>query len=97
MIIPFYTLIISVVGASLIIEPKSNVLVKSRKINIFLLGSFLIAISQISLNYFFISPLINTLILIFPIILVIFYYLILSVLTKFRLNLLWWLKNIMDT
>ena len=88
MIIPFYTLIISVVAASLIIEPKSNVLVKSRKINIFLLGSFLIAISQISLNYFFISPLINTLILIFPIILVIFYYLILSVLTKFRLNLL---------
>ena len=88
MIIPFYTLIIAVVGASLIIEPKSNFLIKFKKLNIFLLGSFLIAISQISLKYFFISPFINTLILIFPIILVIIYYLILSMLTKFRLNLL---------
>ena len=88
MIIPFYTLIIAVVGASLIVEPKSNFLIKFKKLNIFLLGSFLIAISQISLKYFFISPLINTLIIIFPIILVIIYYLILSMLTKFRLNLL---------
>ena len=88
MIIPFYTLVISLVGASLIIEPKSNLINKSRKLNIFLLGSFLIAISQISLNYFFISPLINTLILIFPLILVAIYYLLLNLFTNFKLNLL---------
>ena len=87
-IVPFYTLVISLVGASLIIEPKSNWLFKSHRLNIFLIGSFLIAISQISLNYFFISPFINTLILIFPLILVIIYYLLLNILTKFRLNLL---------
>ena len=88
MIIPFYTLVISLVGASLIIEPKSNLFNKSRKLNIFLLGSFLIAVSQISLNYFFISPLINTLILIFPLILVAIYYLLLNLFTNFKLNLL---------
>ncbi len=88
MIIPFYTLVISLVGASLIIEPKSGFLNKSRRLNVFLVGSFLIAIAQISLNYFFISPIINTLILIFPLILVIIYYLLLSLFTKFRLNLL---------
>ena len=88
MIIPFYTLIISLVGASLIIEPKSSFFSKSRRLNIFLIGSFLIAISQISLNYFFISPIINTLILIFPLILVIIYYLVLNIFTKFKLNLL---------
>ncbi len=87
-IIPFYTLVIALVGASLIIEPKSNFFGKSRKLNVFLMGSLLIAISQILLNYFFISSIINTIILIFPLILVILYYLILNIFTKFKINLL---------
>ena len=87
-ILPFYTLVISLVAGSLIIEPKSNYLFKAHRLNIFLLGSFLIIISQISLNYFFISSILNYLILFFPIILVIFYYIIISIYTKFRLNLL---------
>ncbi len=88
MIIPFYTLVISLIGASLIIEPKLNFFVKSHKINIFLMGSFLIAISQISLKYFFISTMINSLIILFPFILVVIYYLFLNIFTKFKLNLL---------
>ena len=88
MIIPFYTLVISLIGASLIIEPKSNFFIKSHKLNIFLLGSFLIALSQISLKYFFISTIINTLILFFPLFLVIIYYFFLNIFTKFKLNLL---------
>ena len=87
-IIPFYTLVIALVAASLIIEPKSSFLGKSRKLNIFLIGSFLIAVSQLLLKYFFISPIINVVILIFPLILVIIYYLILNIFTKFKLNLL---------
>ena len=87
-IIPFYTLVIALVAASLIIEPKSSILGKSRKLNIFLIGSFLIAVSQLLLKYFFISPIINVVILIFPLILVIIYYLILNIFTKFKLNLL---------
>ena len=88
MIIPFYTLVVSSIGASLIIEPKSNFFLKSHRINIFLLGSFLIALSQISLKYFFISTIINTLIIFFPLFLVIIYYLFLNIFTRFRLNLL---------
>ena len=87
-IIPFYTLVIALVAASLIIEPKSSILGKSRKLNIFLIGSFLIAVSQLLLKYFFISPIINVVILIFPLVLVIIYYLILNIYTKFKLNLL---------
>ena len=87
-IIPFYTLVIALVAASLIIEPKSSFLGKSRKLNIFLIGSFLIAVSQLLLKYFFISPIINVVILIFPLVLVIIYYLILNIYTKFKLNLL---------
>ena len=87
-ILPFYTLVISLIGASLVIEPKSRYFYRSHKLNIFLIGSFLIIISQISLKYFFISIIINYLILLLPIILVIIYYLCLSVFTKFRINLL---------
>ena len=87
-IIPFYTLVIALVAASLIIEPRSSFFGKSRKLNIFLIGSLTIAISQILLKYFFISPIINTIILIFPLILVIIFYLILNIFTKFKLNLL---------
>ncbi len=88
MIIPFYTLVVSLIGASLIIEPKSNFFLKSHRLNIFLLGSFLIALSQISLKYFFISTIINTLIIFFPLFLVVIYYLFLNIFTRFRLNLL---------
>ncbi len=87
-ILPFYTLIISLIGASLIINPKSSFFLKSHKLNIFLTGCAIIILSQISLNYFFISNLTNYLIILFPLILVAFFYIFLSILTKFKLNLL---------
>ena len=87
-ILPFYTLVISLIGASLVIEPKSKYFYKSHKLNIFLIGSFLIIISQISLKYFFISTYLNYFILLLPIILVVIYYLYLNLFTKFRTNLL---------
>ncbi len=88
LILPFYTLIISLIAASLIIEPKSKYFNKFHRINIFLLGSFIIILSQISLKFFLLSVGMVYTILILPLILVIFYYLFLLIFTKFRLNYL---------
>ena len=88
LILPFYTLIISLIAASLIVEPKSKYFFKFHKINIFLVGSFVIILSQISLKYFLSSINMIYLILSLPIILIFFYYLILLCITKFKLNFL---------
>ncbi len=87
-VLPLYTLIISLVSASLIIEPKKNFFQRSQKLNIFLIGTSTIILSQLSLKYFFISTNVSYFILSLPIILVIFYYLFLCVFTKFKLYLL---------
>ena len=88
LILPFYTLIISLIAASLIIEPKSKYFNKFHKINIFLIGSMIIILSQISLKFFLLSVSMIYIILILPLILVIFYYFLLLIFTKFRLSYL---------
>ena len=88
LILPFYTLIISLIAASLIIEPKSKYFNKAHKINIFFIGSLVIILSQISLKFFLLSVGMVYTILILPLILVIFYYFLLLMFTKFRLNYL---------
>ncbi len=87
-IIPFYTLIISLIAASLVIEPKSKYFLKFHKLNIFLLGILVITISQLSLKFFLNSINITYLILFLPIVLVFIYYFILLLFTKFKLNFL---------
>ena len=89
LILPFYTLIISLIAASLIIEPKSKYFNKFHKINIFFIGSLVIILSQISLKFFLLSVGMVYTILILPLILVIFYYFLLLIFTKFKLNYLW--------
>ena len=88
LVLPFYTLIISLIGASLILEPKAKYLMKFHKLNIFLTGTFVIILSQISLKFFLISIDMAYVILFLPIFLVLFFYLLLSMISKFRLNLL---------
>ncbi len=88
LVLPFYTLIISLIGASLILEPKAKYLMKFHKLNIFLTGTFVIILSQISLKFFLISINIAYAILFLPIFLVLFFYLLLSMISKFKLNLL---------
>ena len=88
LILPFYTLIISLIGASLIIEPKSKYFLKFHKLNIFLSGIIIIILSQISIKLFLYSINISYLILLLPIILVIIYYFLLLIITKFKLNFL---------
>ncbi len=87
-ILPFYTLIISLIAASLIIEPKSKYFYKLHKTNIFLIGTFIIILSQLSLKFFLNSINFAYIILLLPIILVIVYYIILLAITKLKLNYL---------
>ena len=87
-VLPFYTLIISLIAASLVIEPKSKYFMKFHKLNLFLIGIFVIILSQLSLKFFLDSINILYLILFLPIILVIIYYILLLIVTKFKLNYL---------
>ncbi len=87
-ILPFYTLIIALIAASLVIEPKSRYLMRFHKLNVFLIGISVIILSQLSLKYFLSSFNLLYLILFLPIILVIFYYILLLMFTKFKLNYL---------
>ncbi len=88
LVLPFYTLIISLVAASLIIEPKTKYFSRFHKTNIFLIGSLVIILSQISLKFLLASVSMVYLMLILPLILVIFYYFLLLIFTKFKLNYL---------
>ena len=86
LILPFYTLIISLIAASLIIEPKSKYLLKFHKLNIFLIGILIIILSQISLKFIFNSVNMVYLVHILPIILIIIYYFLLLIITKLKLS-----------
>ncbi len=88
LVLPFYILIISLIAASLVIEPKSKYFFKLHKINIFLIGVTIIIISQLSIKYFLNSMNISYLILSLPLILVFIYYIILLIVTKFKLGYL---------
>ena len=88
LILPFYTLVISLIGASLVIEPKTKYFVKFHKLNIFLIGVLTIILSQISLKFFLDSISISYLIILLPLILVFIYYFFILMITKFRLNFL---------
>ena len=88
LILPFYTLIIALVAVSLILEPKSKYLIKFHKLNIFLLGVFIIILSQLSLKFIHSSIMIASFIIFLPITLIFVYYLLLNIKTKFKLSLL---------
>ena len=88
LILPFYTLIIALIASSLIIEPKSKYFSKFHKLNIFLVGSFIIIFSQVSLKLLLNSISLTYVTLLSPIILVMIYYILLLIITRFKLNYL---------
>ena len=77
-----------ITGEEQIIPPKAKYFMKFHKLNIFLIVSFVIILSQISLKFFLIS--INTayIILLLPIILIFVFYFLLLMRSKFKFNLL---------
>ena len=85
LVLPFYTLILALIAASLVIEPKNKYFSKFHKLNIFLIGIFTIIVSQLSLKFFLSSINILYTVLLLPFILVFAYYLILLIFAK----LLW--------
>ncbi len=87
-VLPFYTLVISLIAASLVIEPRSKYFMRFHKLNLFLIGISVITLSQLSLKFFLNNINILYLILFLPIILVIIYYILLLIFTKFKLNYL---------
>ena len=87
-ILPFYTLIISLIAASLIIEPKTKYFSKFHKLNVFMVGIFIIILSQIALKFLLLSVNIAYFIILLPIILIIVFNLILLFKTNFKINLL---------
>ena len=88
LIMPFYTMIISLIAASLIIEPKSNNFIRFHNFNIFSMGVIIITLSQISLRFISITNSLTNAIIFLPIILVLIYYIFLILKTKFKLSLL---------
>ena len=88
LILPLYTLVISLIAASLIVEPKSKYFLKFHKLNIFLVGSFIIIISQISLKYLLNSISMIYLVSLLPIIFLVLFYLLLFMISKFKFNYL---------
>ena len=88
LVLPFYTLIISLIAASLVIEPRSKYLLKFHKLNIFLIGIVVIILSQLVLKYILNSFNILYFILFLPIFLIIIYYTLLLIFTKFKLSYL---------
>ena len=88
LIIPFYTMIISLIAASLIIEPKSHNFIRFHNLNIFSMGVIIITLSQISLRFIDASKFLANAIMLLPIVLVLIYYLFLILKTKFKLSLL---------
>ncbi len=88
LILPFYTLIISLIAASLVIEPKSKYFLRFHKLNIFLFGIVVIILSQLALKFILSSINIMYVILFLPILLILIYYIILLIFTKFKLSYL---------
>jgi len=88
LIVPFYTMIISLIAASLIIEPKSHNFIRFHNLNIFFMGVIIITLSQISLRFIDASNSLANTIIFLPIVLVLIYYLFLILKTKFKLSLL---------
>ena len=88
LIIPFYILILSLVSASLVIKPKSNINLKYHKIFIFLLGFLIVTISQTSFKFISHSILIDLMAATIPIFLIFFYYFFLIIKTRFNINTL---------
>ena len=88
LILPFYTLIISLIAASLVVEPKSKYLSKFHKLNIFLSGIAVIILSQLALKFILSSIHLMFVILFLPIFLIMIYYILLLIFTKFKLDYL---------
>ena len=85
-IVPLYIFILSLFAASLILKPKKNLYLKYHKFIIFLLGFFIIIISQISFNFVLQSKILGLVAISCPIFsfLIYYFFLILKTKSKFK-------------
>ena len=87
-IIPLYILILSLISASLIIRPKTNIYSKYYNLIVFLLGFLVVIASQISFKFISHSKFLDLVVVLTPIILIFFYYFFLFIKTKLKINTL---------
>ena len=87
-IIPLYILFISLIAASLIIKPKSDYYSKYHKLLIFLFGFLIIIFANVCTKFLGNSMMIDLSVTQIPICFVLLFYLIISVITKFKFNFL---------
>ena len=87
-IIPFYILILSLISASLIIKPKTNLYLKYYKVLIFLMGFLVVTISQVSFKFILHSKFLDLMVIVTPLLFIIFYYFILFIKTNLKINTL---------
>ncbi len=84
LILPLYIFIISLVAASLIINPKNSFLGKFYKLNVFVIGIGLIIFSQLSVKFIKGSLINDVLVSSIPILLIVAYYLFIYLKTNFN-------------
>ncbi len=87
-VIPFYILILSLISSSILIKPRSNKYIKYYKTLVFVMGFILIIISQVGFKLFSQDIFIDTFVYLAPIMIVLFYYLLILFKTNFRLKYL---------
>ncbi len=85
-IIPFYILIIALIGSSLIIKPKNFNIEKYYKIFTFMFGILVIVLSQISIKFIGKNISSDLIISVIPFLFILFYYLSIFVKGKFSLK-----------
>ena len=88
LVVPFYILILSLISSSLLIKPKSNKYNRYFKSIVFLIGFLVIAFSQIGYQFFSENLIKDLIVVFFPIILVMFFYIIVLYLSNFKLRYL---------
>ena len=87
-IVPFYILIISLIGSSLVFKPKKNLFQKFHKLNIFTFGVIIILLSQVSLKLVGKNIQTDLFFCLLPLTLVIFYYFLLFCKNRFSFKTL---------
>ena len=88
LIVPIYIIIISLISACLVLKPKYSHFIKYQKLLVFFLGFSIIIVSEISFKFIKQIKLLDFSSVLFPIFLVIVYYLYLLLKSNFKIKYL---------
>ena len=87
-VVPLYIFSLSLISASLVLKPRTNIYLKYYKFLIFVIGFLIVTISQISFKFISHSKLLDLSVIITPILLIFFYYFYLILKSGSKINTL---------